>query len=94
MRENSIEVRDVVKGSYSQAVARFIIHPDITVSEITRGVFELKLSQGNLINFLINQGVSSLECASYAPEFGKKFSTNCISVKLDQGASSIQMNWS
>ena len=93
MSENSIEIRDVITGPYSQAVARFIIHPDITVSKITRDVFELKLPQGNLITFLSQQGLSSLELASYAPEFGKTLPTNCISVSLDQGVSSIQMKW-
>ena len=93
MSENSIEIKDIVRGHYSQAVARFIIHPDITVSKRTRGVFELKLPQGNLITFLIHQGLPSLECASYAPEFGKTLPTNCISVSLDEGISSIQMKW-
>ncbi len=93
MSENSIEIRDVIKGSYSQAIARFIIHPDIKVSEITQCIFELKLPQGNLINFLIHQGLPSLEYASYAPEFGKTFPTNCIAVTLDEGMSSIQMKW-
>ena len=93
MSENSIEIRDVITGPYSLAVARFIIHPDIIVSKITRDVFELKLPQGNLITFLSQQGLSSLELASYAPEFGKTLPTNCISVSLDQGVSSIQMKW-
>lgn len=93
MIENSMAIRDVITGPYSQAVARFIIHPDITVSKITRGVFKLKLPQGNSITFLSQQGLSSLELASYAPEFGKTLPTNCISVRLVQGVSSIQMKW-
>lgn len=93
MSENSLGIRDVVIGPYSQAIARFIIHPDIAVSEIARGFFELKLPQGNSITFLSKQGLSSLESASYAPEFGKTLLTTCILVSLVQGVSSIQMKW-
>ncbi len=93
MSENLIAVKDVITGPYSQAIARFIIHPGITVSEIRRGIFELKLLQGNSITFLCKQGLPSLARAYYAPEFGKSLSTNCISVSLDQGVSSIQMKW-
>jgi uncharacterized heparinase superfamily protein len=93
MSKNLIEVRDIIAGPYWQAIARFIIHPDITVSEITQGVFELKLPQGNLITFFCKQGLPSLGQASYAPEFGKASLTNCISVSLDQGVSSIEIKW-
>ena len=94
LRENAIEVRDVIQGPYSQAIARFILHPDIAVSEVAQGVWELRLPQGDLITFVIEKGTSQLERAFYAPEFGKVLLTQCLSVHLEHGISSVHMRWS
>ena len=94
MYEDAIEVRDVIQGSYSQAIARFILHPDIAVSKVNLGEWKLRLPQGNLVTFLIEKGVSALERASYAPEFGKVFLTQSITVQLEHGISSVKMRWS
>lgn len=94
LRENAIEVRDVIQGSHSQAIARFILHPDIAVSEVAQGVWELRLPQGDLITFVIEKGTSQLERAFYAPEFGKVLLTQCLSVQLEHGISNVHMRWS
>ena len=92
-REDVIEVGDVILGSYSQAIARFIIHPDVVVSEIGKGIWQLKLPHGELITFAINSGVGQLEDAFYAPEFGKALETKCLAVNLYKASSSIQLRW-
>ena len=93
MSENSLEVRDLIVGPYSNAIARFIVHPDIRVREIAQGIFELKLPQGKIVNFSSEKGFPVLEQAYYAPEFGKILLAKSISVQLEQGVSSIQMRW-
>ena len=94
LRENAIEVRDVIQGPYSQAIARFILHPDIAASEVAQGVWELRLPQGDLIIFAVEKGATQLEHAFYAPEFGKVLPTRCLSVQLEHGISSVHMRWS
>jgi len=93
LRENAIEVRDVIHGPYSQAIARFILHPDIAASEVAQGFWELRLPQGDLIIFAIEKGATQLEHAFYAPEFGKVLPTRCLSVQLEHGISSVHMRW-
>ena len=93
IREGTIEIRDVIQGHHSQAIARFILHPDIVVSEVAKNAWELRLPHGDLITFLIEKGIPALVCASYAPEFGKTLPTQCLSVRLEHGISSIKMSW-
>ena len=92
-KEGAIEVRDVIFGSYSQAIARFIVHPDVAISEVGKGVWQLKLAHGEFITFVIDSGVGHLENAFYAPEFGKVLETKCLAVYLDNASSSIQLRW-
>ena len=93
LKEDAIEVRDVIIGSYSQAIARFIIHPDVVVSEMGGSIWQLKLAHGEFITFAIDSGVGKLEDAFYAPEFGKVLETKCLAVNLYKGSSSIQLRW-
>ena len=92
-KEDAIEVRDVIFGSYSQAIARFIVHPDVVVSEVGKGVWQLKLAHGEFIIFVIDRGAGHLENAFYAPEFGKALETKCLAVNLHNASSSIQLRW-
>ena len=91
--KDAIKVRDVILGSYSQAIARFIVHPDVVVSEVEKGVWQFKLSHGEFITFVIDSGVGHVENAFYAPEFGKVLETKCLAVNLHNASSSIQLRW-
>lgn len=93
LRKNAIEVRDIIQGSHSKAIARFIFHPNISIFGMGQGIWKLRLSQGELITIAVDKGFSQLEDAFYAPEFGKVLSTQCLSVQLEQGGSSVRMEW-
>ena len=92
-KEGAIEVQDVIFGSYSQAIARFIVHPDVAISEVGKGVWQLKLAHGEFITFMIDSGVGHVENAFYAPEFGRSLETKCLAVNLRNASSSIQLRW-
>ncbi len=94
LRENAIEIRDAIQGSYSKAIARFILHPDIEAREVAQDVWDLRLPQGDLIIFVVEKGAAQIERAFYAPEFGKVLSTRCLAVQLEHGISSVHMRWS
>lgn len=93
LKENVIKVNDVIFGSCSQAVARFILYPEIEVSRLAQAVWMLRLPQGDLITFVVEKGIPQLEPAFYAPEFGKVLSTQCLAVQLEHGTSCVQMKW-
>ena len=92
-RGDGVEVRDIIQGAYSQAIARFIIHPDIVVSEMGHSVWQLRLPHGEIMTFIIKDGIGQLEPTFYAPEFGKVMETQCLAIHLEGGVSSIQMRW-
>lgn len=93
LREDSIKIQDEVQGSYFQAIARFIIHPDILVSETGPGTWQLRLPRGELITFVTRNGVGELKYAFYAPEFSRIIKTQCLAINLENGFSSVEMRW-
>jgi len=93
LNHHSIEVQDEIQGSYSQAKARFIIHPEIEIFAKAQGVWQLALPGGELASFVVEQGEAYLENAFYAPEFGKVINTNCMVVDIKEGFSNVQIGW-
>jgi uncharacterized heparinase superfamily protein len=91
---NHIEVADSVSGSGLPAVARFIVHPDVGVEQVSPDVFHLKLANGRLILVKVGNGLGRLENAVFAPEFGKVLPTQCIAVDLQDGNAQVRLSWS
>lgn len=93
LNHHSIEIQDEILGGYSQARARFIIHPEVEIIVKTQGAWQLVLPNGELASFVVEQGEAYLENAFYAPEFGKVINTNCIVVDIKGGFSNVQIGW-
>ena len=91
---NHMEVADSVSGSGWPAVARYILHPDVSVERVAQNYFHLKLANGRLILARVGNGSSRLENAGFAPEFGKVLPTQCIAVDLHDGKAQVRLSWS
>jgi uncharacterized heparinase superfamily protein len=89
-----MEVADLVSGGSLPAVARYILHPDVSVERVASDAFHLKLANGRLILVKVGNGFSRLENATFAPEFGQVLPTQCIAVDLQDGNAQIRLSWS
>jgi uncharacterized heparinase superfamily protein len=94
LRPSHMEVADLVSGGSLPAVARYILHPDVSVERVASDAFHLKLANGRLILVKVGNGFSRLENATFAPEFGQVLPTQCIAVDLQDGNAQIRLSWS
>ncbi len=75
---------DRLKGKFGSAHARFILHPDIEATPVSRSRWRLeKNGLNNSINFRVFNGTGVITCATYSPEFGKRQETTSIKVIFD-----------
>lgn len=88
-----LRIHDSVKGGSHLASARFIFHPHVKVLSVGNNSMHilLPLGQKALVNVL--NGNLRLDLASYAPEFGRIFSTKCLVVDLIKGESQVLITW-
>ena len=88
-----VEVADSVSGGGWPAVARYILHPNISVRRVAADCFHLNLANGRLVFVKIGNGTGRLEHANFAPEFGKVLPTQCIAVDLQDGHAQVRLIW-
>lgn len=89
-------ITDNVTGEFSNAMARFHIHPDVEVHAISgdSGVFELVLKSGHKVNMTIKGADShSLNSTSWHPEFGVSRSNYCISASFTSAELITRISW-
>jgi uncharacterized heparinase superfamily protein len=93
MDTDSLQVNDTVCGGAHSALACFILHPDVTVAFVENNTWQLTLASGQNVYVVVLAGLGRIEPASYAPEFGIVFSTQCLVVELNQGQSCVKWLW-
>ncbi len=93
MDEGSLVVTDTVGGGAHDAVARFILHPLTVMTSTGNSGWSLTLPDGQTLQVVVAHGVARLEPASYAPEFGKVLSTQCLAVDLVRGKAVTEFRW-
>lgn len=93
MSEDSLQVRDTVRGGEHAAVARYILHPDITVTSVDAKIWQLTLSGGQRVRMVVQIGRGRLEPASYASEFGNRKQTQSLVVELAAGMADVTFFW-
>lgn len=89
----SLLITDRVVGDEHPAVARYILHPDVNVTETAENEWLLVLPRGENVRIKVLTGRSRLEHANYASEFGKVLSTQCLAVELAKGLARTQLIW-
>jgi uncharacterized heparinase superfamily protein len=94
MDEGCVQVADAVYGGTHTAVARFILHPDVTVVPAGSNTWQLTLIGGQYLRVVVSIGLGRIEPASFAPEFGVILPTQCLVVELTQGRALAEWIWS
>jgi uncharacterized heparinase superfamily protein len=94
MDAGSLGVCDTVRGGMHKALARYILHPAVTVVPAGSNTWQLTLAGGQSLSVVVSAGLGRLEPASYAPEFGIVLPTQCLAVELTQGQARVELRWS
>ena len=93
MDPDGLLINDWVVGGKHPAVARFIFHPDVQISESGENEWLLMLPRGEGVRIKVHAGRTFLETAHYAPEFGKVLSTHRLAVTLAEGHARTHLIW-
>ena len=89
----SLQVTDSVQGGTHSALARYILHPTLTVVAVDNNTWQLTLAGGQALRVEVSVGLGRLEPASYAPEFGIVLPTQSLTVELAQGQAQLKWLW-
>jgi uncharacterized heparinase superfamily protein len=91
---NRLTVIDRIEGPFQEAVARYILHPDVACrlesdgSAATLSVDELR------IRVRVERARARVGKANYAPEFGKRVPTTALELPMaGAGAVTFDMSW-
>jgi uncharacterized heparinase superfamily protein len=91
--ERGLVVEDRVEGGYSQAQARFHVHPrwDVICGREKDGTFRHK--DGKTVRWTVEIGCPRLEAATFHPRFGETLASQCLSVELEGGRARVGFEW-
>jgi uncharacterized heparinase superfamily protein len=79
---DSIEIQDSLPGKFNQAIARFHLHPEITVTQTDRNSFTLTTSSGKQLQLIFSSGEAQLSPSTYHPCFGINTANQCLEVQF------------
>jgi uncharacterized heparinase superfamily protein len=94
MDSGRLQVGDTVLGGTHSALARYVLHPELQVTNVDSNSWQLTLADGQNLRVVVTAGLGRMESASYAPEFGMVLSTKCLVVELTQGHALVEWLWS
>lgn len=91
---SSLVISDSVVGHHEHAVARFHLHPAVTLEFIDSGVTgRIILKDGRWLRWFVDIGELIIEETSYHPGFGITEWNQCLALRLCDGSSRIQFDW-
>lgn len=92
---HGMTIVDTVGPTTLPAVARYLLAPDVSATELGTGHWELRVQDQDkpLATVRIEQGAARLEDARCTNRFGRVFPTRCLDVDLTQGRAATQWTW-
>lgn len=95
MYDNSFVIHDSVDNPELVSDALFHFHPDVKIeADQHLKVGEVVLADGKRIRWQVDKGRPSLKNSTWHPRFGSCQPSQCLTIRLDEGRSSLQFNWS
>ena len=92
--DEKLIVTDHIKGQFNRAVARFYLHPDVTVKynrEEELGTLELE--DGKSIDWSVNGGTVNILKSTYHPGFGLSIPNQTIDIVFDGPEVIFSLSW-
>ncbi|QWE27028.1 heparinase II/III family protein [Polynucleobacter sp. AP-Ainpum-60-G11] len=93
MSKHNLTIVDSVVGGAYKSIARYILHPQISVQVLNEREWCLYAPSGKKFTVEVLEGDGAITMTSYAPEFGVKVQTHCIEVNMRLGRSEVRFNW-
>jgi uncharacterized heparinase superfamily protein len=92
---SSLTIEDEVTGSFTNAEARFHLHPDIIVDDrlLGEGRLALLLSQRERIEISVKNGILSLDPTTWHSHFGVAVSNICLTVSFQTSRVTTLIKW-
>jgi len=92
--DEKLMVTDRIQGQFKRAVARFYLHPDVTVKyDREKKIGTLSLEEGKFVDWCVSGGVVSILKSTYHPGFGLDTPNEMIEVIFDGHEVMFSMNW-
>lgn len=93
-----LTIEDRVTGRFGHAEARFHLHPDAVVQNVSAPAdaaahCAMRLPGGESVRITVERGRMRIEPASWHPEFGADQSTRCLVVELLGGVARTRIDW-
>ncbi|WP_090578008.1 heparinase II/III family protein [Nitrosomonas sp. Nm58] len=90
----SLVIEDCVSGRFCHAEARFHLHPSVTLEVLDDGTTgRLCLANGHKLTWQVKMGELVIEETTYHPCFGISKLSHCLVLRLRDGSSCIQFDW-
>ena len=83
---------DTLEGTYSSAIARYFVHPDITLNAVG-GSGTMRSRNDQEIQWVIEKGSGKLVESSYHPAFGLSVPNMCLEVTAEDGQAIVRFDW-
>jgi len=90
--EFALQVVDVIEGDFSTAVARYYLHPSVSVFGKNQAG-QLQLPDGRLVHWSVSGGVARVACAVWHPEFGLSIQCHRIDVLFENPEICFELTW-
>ncbi|MFT5717247.1 MAG: putative heparinase superfamily protein [Oleiphilaceae bacterium] len=89
-------ITDKIMGTFDLAIARFYLHPDITIaaSDEINNIFNLTLSSGEVLQLSVKKSDKvEIISSNWFPEFGMKLINKCVLVHFSSPEIIVSMVW-
>jgi uncharacterized heparinase superfamily protein len=88
----ALDVVDELTGRYRSAVAYLLLHPDVTVRQLTAQSLELQ-RDGRIATLVISEGSAQIVPAMWHPEFGSAHETHRICLTFTTSRLTTKLTW-
>ena len=92
MTTQGLRVSDAIEGGFRDAVARYYLHPTVTVSA-TGNDGVLTLTDGHIIRWSVTGGAARVVAATWHPEFGQSIPSKCIELVFKGPQVTMEFSW-
>lgn len=93
MTERSLTVTDGLSDARHDAVARYLLPPEIGVESLADGAYALTSPSAGHVLLRVPAGRAAIETTWYSPEFGRRLETKAIAVRLEDGKAEAVIDW-
>jgi uncharacterized heparinase superfamily protein len=90
--QHSLQISDSIEGEFRTAVARYYLHPDITVTGEGKGG-QLVLPDGRAVRWSVEGGTARVVAATWHPEFGVSVPSRLIEILLGGHEARFEFSW-